>query len=202
MTLSRLKVGVDVPWVTSWTDEPHLGVAPCESVGGQMAIMQAQRPGHGRPLYSRNHLVRQRWSVARMLCPMCGEPTAEGDRWSQTGKRTSAGALRARGLDAALPRELKDAQVMLDAGAIAPLHLACAERSLSQCPHLSAMADKELKAFPAAWIAAPLWVEARPQAALPGLAADPMPVIGFLQIFGVTSDLDKRWRKAARRPPA
>jgi hypothetical protein len=33
---SRLKVGVDVPWVTSWTDEPILGVAPCATVGGQL----------------------------------------------------------------------------------------------------------------------------------------------------------------------
>ena len=40
---SRLKVGVDVPWVTSWTDEPILGVAPCPTVGGRLAIGQTQR---------------------------------------------------------------------------------------------------------------------------------------------------------------
>jgi len=52
MELSSLKVGDDVPWVTSWTGEPTLGVAPpCPSVGGALAIVQADNPGHGKPLY-------------------------------------------------------------------------------------------------------------------------------------------------------
>ncbi len=65
MKPSSLKVGVDVPWVTSWTGEPSLGVGPCPSVGGALAILQAERPGQGKPLYSQNHAVRQRLSVQR-----------------------------------------------------------------------------------------------------------------------------------------
>lgn len=201
MSPSRLKVGVDVPWVTSWTVEDFLGVAPCPTVRGQLAVGQAQRAGEGRPQYSRNHLVRQRRSVAEMLCPMCGDPTVEDDRWTQTARRTSVGAMRARGVGALLPPDLKDAAVVVDAGAIAPLHLACADRSMQQCPHLIAMASAEIRPFPKAWVVAPLMVEAkRPTPALPGLAGQAsIPVVSFLQIFGISGELDKRWRREARR---
>ena len=117
MSPSRLKPGVDVPWVTSWTDEPFMGVRPCATVSGRLAVCQADRPGAGRPQYSRNHLVRQRRSVVEMRCPMCGAPTSGDDRWTQTARRTSAGALRARGLGGLLPAEIKDAAVLIDAGA-------------------------------------------------------------------------------------
>ena len=61
-------------------------------------MAQAERPGEGRPLYSRNHLFRQRKSVREMLCPMCGKPTANGDRWSQTAHWTTAAEVRARNM--------------------------------------------------------------------------------------------------------
>lgn len=51
--LSALKVGVNVPWVASWTGEPVLGVRPRPSVNGALAIVQADHPGHGKPLYLR-----------------------------------------------------------------------------------------------------------------------------------------------------
>jgi hypothetical protein len=201
MSSSRLKVGVDVPWVTSWTDEEFLGVRPCATVGGRAAVFQAERPEQGRPQYSRNHLVRQRRSVAEMLCPMCGGATVQEDRWTQTARRTTAGAMRSRRLGALLPRELKDTAVVIDAGAIAPLHLACAERSMVQCPHLSGLQGAEIQQFPAHWLVAPLMVEARaPAPPLPGLPVKAAPpVVSFLQIFGLTGELDKRWRREARR---
>ena len=180
-TTSRLKVGVDVPWVTSWSEEPQLGVGPCPSVDDELAIAQLEKPGHGRPLYSRNHLFRQRKSVRMMLCPMCGEPTEAGDRWSQTGHPTTAGELRARGFGPALPADMADDQALLNCGAIAPLNRACAEASLARCPHLGGMEDKTLKPFPAAWVVIPLWVEAKP----PAPQARPVPVVGFLQLVGV-----------------
>jgi hypothetical protein len=195
--LSRLQVGVDVPWVTSWTDEAILGVRPCATLGGGLGLSQADRAGHGRPQYSRNHLVRQRRSVIEMRCPMCGEPTPAGDRWTQTARRTSAGALRGRGAGDLLPATLKDQAVLLDAGAIAPLHRACAERSLLQCPHLSAMADAEVRPFAAGWIVVPLLIEARA-----GPADPAVPVVSFLQIFGVTGESDKHWRRTERRGAA
>lgn len=180
-TASRLKVGVDVPWITSWSEEAQPGVSRCPSVDGQLAVAQEEKPGEGKPLYSRNHLFRQRRSVGEMLCPMCGEPTHAGDRWSQTAKHTTAGNLRTKGFGPALPADMPDDQPLLDCGAIAPLHRACAEAALTRCPHLGQMDDKELKAFPGAWVIVPLWVEARP----PGPQAKSVPVVSFLQLIGV-----------------
>lgn len=178
---SRLKVGVDVPWVTSWSAEAQTGVARCPSIDGQLAVGQQEKPGVGQPLYSRNHLFRQRKSVREMLCPMCGKPTAEGDRWSQTARRTTAGQLRNQGFGPALPADMADTQALLDCGAIAPLHRACAETALTRCPHLGRMDDTELKRFPAAWVIVPLWVEAKP----PNPQAKSVPVVSFLQLVGV-----------------
>jgi hypothetical protein len=184
MTTSKLKVGVDVPWVTSWSAEAMTGVNRCPSVDGLPAVGQQDRPGQGRPLYSRNHLFRQRRSVREMLCPMCGDPTHAPDRWSQTGRWTTAGEVRTLGLGNWLPADFKDERPLFNAGAIAPLHRACAERALTHCPHLKGMPDRELKAFPGAWIVAPLMIEAKPPpsaGAVPGSVA----AVSFLQLIGV-----------------
>lgn len=188
MPASRLKPGVDVPWVTTWSQERVAGVAPCPEARGRLAIQQEDKPGFGRPIYSENHLVRQRASVARMLCPMCGAATAEGDRWSLTATAETAGSLRARGLSHLLPPEAADAQFVLNAGAIAPLHLACAERSSKECPHLLGMTKKALLPFPSRWWVTPLSVEARSTDPRDVLAAKPPPpirVVSFLQIVGL-----------------
>ena len=185
----RLKVGVDVPWVTSWSQETLGDVGPCPTVDGQLAALQAWKPGVGEPLYPRNHLRRQRDSVRALLCPMCGKATAEGDRWSLTGRFVAAGHLRARGFGPALPPEIPDERVLLDAGAIAPLHFACALASLQRCPHLAAMPDRDLKAFPPAWVVVPLYVEAREPR-----TGRPLRAVSFLQLVGITTDVDPDWR--------
>jgi hypothetical protein len=195
---SRLKVGVDVPWVTSWSLEEVLGVRPCASLDGALALHQAERPEFGRPNYSRNHLNRQRWSVRRMLCPMCGQPTAHGDRWTQTGRLTTAGVLRARGLGPAVPADVADAQVVLNAGAIAPLHRACAERALEHCPHLGALPSTELLPFPERLTVLPLTIAAAPPHVLAAAPAAPIAVITFLQLCGITAETDPRWRRRLR----
>lgn len=178
---SRLQVGRDVPWVTSWSAESQTALTRCPSVDGELAIGQAEKPGHGRPLYSRNHLFRQRRSVRELLCPMCGQPTPEDDRWSQTAQPTTAGELRARGFAWALPAEMADEHRLLDMGAIAPLHRACAEAALARCPHLGSREERTLHRFPKAWIVAPLRIEAKPPALRgPGLAP-----VTFLQLIGV-----------------
>ena len=69
---SASRNGDDVPWVTSWTEEPITGVRPCAGVGGGPALGQAEHAGFGKPQYSKNHLLRQHLTVARMLCPLCG----------------------------------------------------------------------------------------------------------------------------------
>ena len=199
---SRLRVGVDVPWVTSWSSEAIYGVRPCPTVGGRLAICQQEKAGYGRPQYSKNHLRRQRSSVLDMLCPMCGEPTATGDRWTQVARRVPAGVLRARGLGGALPPDVPDAQIIIDVGAIAPLHLACAERSLEHCPHLRAAPNVQLMSFPERWSVFPLAVEVTPASAPLHVLAKPAPrrastaAIGFIQLCGLSTERDPKWRVA------
>ena len=180
-TSSKLQVGRDVPWVTSWSEEALTGVGRCPSVDGELAIGQRLNPGAGQPLYSKNHLFRQRKSVREMLCPMCGQATPDGDRWSQTATPTTAGAMRERGFAWALPPAMPDDQALLNCGAIAPLHRTCAEAALVSCPHLGGMKERELKPFPSAWIIVPLWQEARSG----GAAPRSVPVVSFLQLLGV-----------------
>lgn len=200
MKPSSLKVGVDVPWVTSWTGEPTLGVGPCPSVGGRLAILQADKPGHGRPLYSQNHAVRQRLSVRDMLCPMCGQPTASDDRWTQVAHPVPAGALRQAGRGSALPATVGDDRILLDAGSIAPLHGACVDRSLRYCPHLKADPNIDVRRFTDRWIVLPLMARAEAPAQLFLARAAPtraLAVIGFLQLCGVTDEVDPGWRRSA-----
>ncbi len=199
MRQSSLVVGVDVPWVTSWTAETIDGVRPCPSVGGQLALVQTEQPGFGKPEYSKNHLLRQRLSMTRMLCPMCGQPTAPGDRVTQVARRVAAGRLRASGR-ADLPPTITDEQVIVDAGAIAPLHRRCSDLSLKHCPHLRAEPAIDVQPFPIRWGLIPLMIEAT--APLPaGFAllavatvAAPVAVVTFLQLCGVTDQIDKAWR--------
>jgi len=188
-----------VPWVTSWSSEAICGVRPCPTIGGRLAICQEEKPGFGRPQYSKNHLRRQRASVLDMLCPMCGEPTAMDDRWTQVARRVPAGVLRARGMGAALPPEVPDAEIVVDAGAIAPLHRICAERSLEHCPHLRAEPNVKLMRFPERWSVFPLTVEVTPALAPLHVLAKPEPrralmaVIGFIQLCGLSAELDPKW---------
>lgn len=185
--LSHLKVGHDVPWVTSWSGEAMLGIRPCPTVRGRPAICQAEDPGRGRPQYSKNHLVRQRLSVARMLCPMCGEPTQKDDRWTQVARPLAAGLLRLRGV--AVPGDIPGDTVVVDAGAIAPLHRRCVDRSLRHCPHLKASPDVRVMRFPERWAVIPLMVETDP---VGGISPE---VVGFFQLCGVTRTVDRRWRR-------
>ncbi|MGI4877425.1 MAG: hypothetical protein ACRYG4_08055 [Janthinobacterium lividum] len=207
---SRLKVGIDVPWVTSWSTEAIGTIGACATVGGALAVLQGESPETGRPIYSKNHFRRQRLSVQQMLCPMCGRPTASGDRWSQTGKHMTAGAMRARGLANSIPAATADDRVILDAGAIAPGHLACMARSLEFCPHLRTLDDRELKPFPAEWQVTPMLMKAvvrrRPPggtaAGGAGTEAETVVAIGFLQLCGITDRVDAAWPASAASRPA
>lgn len=204
MMKSNLKVGADVPWVTSWTEEPVIGVRPCPTVNGQPALVQVRNAGYGKPQYSRNHLIRQRQTVLRMLCPMCGEPTQPEDRWTQVARLTPAGLLRRGGKASGLTREIEDRRVVLDAGSIAPLHKACVDRSLKYCPHLKADPNVNVMRFPARWAVLPLLIEASPliEAGAVGgaAAAGAIGVITFMQLIGVTEKIDRDWR--FRKRPA
>ncbi len=187
---SRLQVGADVPWVTSWSEEPLGGVRPCPSVDGHLAIQQAANAGVGRPIYSQNHLVRQRLSVRHMRCPMCGLPTEEKDRWSQTGRLRTIAEVREKGLSHLFPRSLADDRLVFDGGAIAPLHERCVRLSNERCPHLQKHAAPEGVRFPARWVVTPLLIEAQPQPGSRALQvpAASVPVISFLQVWGLPDE--------------
>ena len=92
----------------------------------------------------------------------------------------------ARGGDVSLylPADFADDRPLFDAGAIAPLHRACAEAALAHCPHLKGMADRELKAFPGAWLVAALSVEAKPDHAAANTPRRGVAAVTFLQLIG------------------
>lgn len=122
---------------------------------------------------------------------MCGRRTAPGDRWTLTAKRVAAGVLKAKGLGDFLPPDLPDERVVIDAGAIAPLHHDCAKASSVQCPHLSHDPALDLRKFSARWTVSPLFLE-------PDIGAGELPlVVGFLQLCGITDAVDRRWREKA-----
>lgn len=202
MRKSRLEVGVDVPWVTSWSEEAVIGVRPCPTVRGRPALVQTDAAGYGRPIYSQNHLVRQRQTMLDMLCPMCGRPTEAGNRWTQVAHRTAAGALRRAGKAMGLSREVEDRRVVVDAGSIAPLHKDCVDRSLAHCPHLKADPNVDVMPFPTRWTLLPLLIEASPliESAAATPAATAVLVVTFLQLVGITDRIDKDWR--FRKPRA
>lgn len=115
-----------VPWNAGWTGEEGYEVRPCRWAGGKMALWSPHRPGVGRPLFARPHMVRQRRSIAEMRCTVCGEKTPPGDRWwFKLGTMT-------------------DGYLMTTE---APVHRACADYALTVCPHLRGR-EKDLEPLP------------------------------------------------------
>jgi hypothetical protein len=184
---SQLTAGVDVPWVTSWSAETVSGVGPCETIGGRLALRQAEQPGFGKPQYSMNHLRRQRLTVGGMLCPMCGRPTAEGDRWTQTARRTDRwGAARegpGPGPAAGHGRPPDPDRRRLDRAAASRLRA-----HLPAALPVPALHDEiDVQPFPRRWTVWPLYIEARAVGAHMLSASQPaVAVVTFLQLIGLT----------------
>jgi hypothetical protein len=106
---------ITVPWNAAWTGEARYEVRPCRWVGGRLAMWCPHAPRVGKPVFARPHMVRQRRSIAEMLCTVCGEPTVEGDRWWFGLGRFQEGWF--------MTTE-------------APVHHVCAKHALTLCPHL------------------------------------------------------------------
>lgn len=71
-----------VPWNASWSSEQtSYDIRPCRWVQGRLAIWQPTSPFVGRPIFARPHFIRQRMSITKMICTVCGQPAPEGDRW-------------------------------------------------------------------------------------------------------------------------
>lgn len=123
--------GIPVPWNASWTGEASYGIRPCRWAEGMPAMWQPHHPLEGRPVFAKPHFVRQRQSIARMLCTVCGGRTEPGDRW-----------WFGHG-------EFKDDWFMTTES---PVHLACAQLSLEHCPHLRREGHANgLRRFPPKW---------------------------------------------------
>jgi hypothetical protein len=119
-------VKITVPWNASWTGENDYEVRPCRWVGHALALWQPHKPGVGRPLFAKPHNVRQRQSVARFLCTVCGKPTDKTDRWwFKLGSVTDGYFMTTE----------------------APTHRACSDYALTVCPHLKGR-DADLERFP------------------------------------------------------
>ena len=125
-SLSHLAIGVQVPWNAGWSSEEEYDVRPCRWVGGRLALWSPSRQGEGRPVFAKPHMVRQRQSVAQLLCTVCGKHTPTDDRWWF---------------------RLGHAQEGFFMTTEAPVHHACATHALKVCPHLRGRAD-ELERFP------------------------------------------------------
>lgn len=76
-----LEIGKDVPWNASWSGEAGHEIRPCRYAEGALAVWQPFKPGEGRPIFAAPHMVRQRKCIAELRCTVCGEKTAEDDRW-------------------------------------------------------------------------------------------------------------------------
>lgn len=122
-------IGRDVPWNAAWSGEDRFEVRPCRWVDGKPAIWSPHKPGEGHPIFAKPHMVRQRRSVAQMLCTVCGEPTKAGERWwFGLGKIEGKYFMTTE----------------------APVHLGCARHALKVCPYLRGR-EADLQPFPGGW---------------------------------------------------
>lgn len=118
-----------VPWNAAWSGEDRYEIRPCRWAGGRLSMWSPHRPGEGKPLFAKPHMVRQRQSVARFLCTVCGEHTPSDDRWWF-------------GLG-----QFREGYFMTTE---APVHRRCAEKALALCPHLRGR-EADLARFPDGW---------------------------------------------------
>lgn len=104
-----------VPWNAAWSGEARYEIRPCRWAQGALAIWAPHAPGTGRPIFAKPHMVRQRMSIVRFICTVCGKPTQAGDRWwFQLGTFQEGWFMTTE----------------------APVHRVCAEQALELCPHL------------------------------------------------------------------
>lgn len=167
-----LVIGKDVPWNAAWSGESRYSIQLCRwtgrpwTTGPQLpAVRQPNAPGEGRPLFAEPHMVRQRRSVAQMLCTVCGEPTIEADRW-----------MFAMGDWARFQGGLGWATTE------SPVHCACADLAASACPQIRKRGLAPVR-FPDRWAVVAQLVGGPELLRTHGLRVDSaQPVVGHLKI--------------------
>lgn len=108
-----LVIGKDVPWNAMWSGEDRNEIRPCKYAGNKLALWSPFKPGEGKPIFAKPHHVRQRKSIAEMRCTVCGEKTADDDRWW-------------------FP--LGDFRDGWWVSTESPVHFSCAELAMERCP--------------------------------------------------------------------
>ncbi|MFX4223503.1 MAG: hypothetical protein ACMVO3_22525 [Thalassobaculum sp.] len=115
------------PWNASWTAEDSYEVRPCRWAGGKLAVWSPHKPGEGKPVFAKPHMVRQRRSIIEMRCTVCGEKTTPADRWwFGLGVKQEGYFMTTE----------------------APVHRACADLASKLCPHIRSL-DLTASRFPA-----------------------------------------------------
>lgn len=63
-----------VPYTVSWSGEQECFIGVCEHAGGLRALCNAVAPGEGTPVFGSPHCQRQRETIAKDWCDLCGKP--------------------------------------------------------------------------------------------------------------------------------
>lgn len=115
-----LRVGATaVPWTVSWSSEEGQRLEMCPFFL-KLALGQPSSPGHGKPLFGKPHMCRQREAVALGLCDLCGKSHATTTKVSLSHARP-------------MPHGAEGWAILQ----VEPLlHRACARESLRFCPSL------------------------------------------------------------------
>ena len=121
----------DAPWSVAWSGEQAFRLQPSQDFPGMVELDQKQAPGVGEPLFAAVHVTRQRRGMVDLLCHVCGEPTAPGDRYIFP---VASGGLVT----------LHDGTQQYGCN-VPPIHLARTARALADCPHLSRLAERPLR---------------------------------------------------------
>lgn len=149
-----------VPWNASWTGEERFEIRPCRWASNHPAIWQPHQPGSGKPMFAKPHSVRQRMSIAKMLCTVCGRPTGADQWWFRLGRFQEGWFMTTE----------------------APVHRVCADYALTVCPHLRGHAD-DLSPFPSGAKTLRAMVGGSEVATDFGLSiTDDRPVVGALKL--------------------
>lgn len=190
--------GQRVPWITPWSEERAVSsriiarhgpsgvcvgyadeVSHADRRVGVLWRRAAVRPGRGTPHFTGVHVLRQRQAMLRMLCQVCGTSTlGRPDGRTLFLVRSPSGTPLQEG-------ELTTAP---------PVHVACAEQAIRQCPPLRDGWTAALVTVTWAWGVAGILYDPGTLKPLPGPDEDG----GGLEHVPYTDSERLRWTIAAR----
>lgn len=111
--------GSPVPYTVSWSTEEGFYLDHCPHAG-RLAICQAVSPGEGKPMFGKPHSQRQRETIAKELCDLCGKPLKNRTKVSLSHARPR--------MNAHEPGQILQVEPLL--------HRECAAESMKHCPSL------------------------------------------------------------------